>query len=111
MFTLYFKVLFMQDQTQPLQTLEDIKQMMAKSSRFISKSLGYSGRVYRTRPGPSSNGFCKSTTYEPLRSVAAAAAVAASFGSAGSAGASSVVGSADPAGERRSSCCRRHIRA
>src|SRR6476469_7583559 len=32
----------MQDQTQPLQTLEDIRQMMTKSSRFISLS-GWSG--------------------------------------------------------------------
>jgi len=40
--TLYGKVLFMQDQDQQLRTLEDIKQLMNKSSRFISLS-GWSG--------------------------------------------------------------------
>jgi hypothetical protein len=40
--TLIYKVLFMQEQNQSLQTLEDIKQLMTKSSRFISLS-GWSG--------------------------------------------------------------------
>jgi hypothetical protein len=39
---LYFKVLFMSEQNQPLETLRDIKQMMERSSRFISLS-GLSG--------------------------------------------------------------------
>ncbi len=41
-FTLYFKVLFMNEQQQSLETLQDIKRMMERSSRFISLS-GLSG--------------------------------------------------------------------
>ena len=41
-FTLYFKVLFMNEQHQSLETLKDIKNMMERSSRFISLS-GWSG--------------------------------------------------------------------
>lgn len=41
-FTLTFKVLFMQDQNQSLETLQDIKRIMERSSRFISLS-GLSG--------------------------------------------------------------------
>jgi hypothetical protein len=39
---LYYKVLFMDTQHQPLETLQDIKRMMERSSRFISLS-GWSG--------------------------------------------------------------------
>jgi len=39
---LYFKVLFMQEQKQPLEDLQHIKKMMERSSRFISLS-GLSG--------------------------------------------------------------------
>lgn len=39
---MHYKVLSMQAENQPLQTLEDIRQMMTKSSRFISLS-GLSG--------------------------------------------------------------------
>ncbi len=42
LFTLYFKVLFMENKNQHLDTLHDIKQMMERSSRFISLS-GLSG--------------------------------------------------------------------
>jgi hypothetical protein len=43
LFTLYFKVLFMQERNQhPDETLKDIKQLMERSSRFISLS-GLSG--------------------------------------------------------------------
>jgi len=42
MFTLFFKVLFMTEQDQSLETLQDIKRMMERSSRFISLS-GLSG--------------------------------------------------------------------
>ena len=43
LFTLYFKVLFMNEQNQQtLETLQDIKRMMERSSRFISLS-GLSG--------------------------------------------------------------------
>jgi phosphatidylglycerophosphatase A len=41
-FTLYFKVLFMNSQDPSLETLQDIKKMMNQSSRFISLS-GLSG--------------------------------------------------------------------
>ena len=41
-FTLYYKVLFMSDKNQHLETLKDIKMIMEKSSRFISLS-GLSG--------------------------------------------------------------------
>ena len=41
-FTLHFKVLFMSVSQQPIDTLKDIKNMMEKSSRFISLS-GWSG--------------------------------------------------------------------
>src|SRR5678815_1171601 len=42
-FTLYFKVLFMNEQNQQtLDTIQDIKRMMERSSRFISLS-GLSG--------------------------------------------------------------------
>lgn len=41
-FTLYFKVLFMTDQSQHLESIRDIRQLMQKSSRFISLS-GLSG--------------------------------------------------------------------
>jgi hypothetical protein len=41
-FTLYFKVLFMNEQQQSLEALQDIKKMMERSSRFISLS-GLSG--------------------------------------------------------------------
>lgn len=41
-FTLYLKALYMNTVNQPLQTLEDIKQIMERSSRFISLS-GWSG--------------------------------------------------------------------
>ena len=41
-FTLYYKVLFMIEQNQHLQALQDIRQMMQRSSRFISLS-GLSG--------------------------------------------------------------------
>lgn len=40
--TLKYKVLFMQETKQPLDTLQDIKKMMERSSRFISLS-GWSG--------------------------------------------------------------------
>jgi len=40
--TLYYKALFMQETQPPLQTLQDIKRMMERSSRFISLS-GWSG--------------------------------------------------------------------
>jgi hypothetical protein len=40
--TLYYKVLYMDSQHQPLETLQDIKRMMERSSRFISLS-GWSG--------------------------------------------------------------------
>jgi len=40
--TLYFKVLFMSEQNQHLEALQDIRQMMQRSSRFISLS-GLSG--------------------------------------------------------------------
>lgn len=40
--TLNYKVLFMQETKQPLDTLQDIKKMMERSSRFISLS-GWSG--------------------------------------------------------------------
>ncbi len=40
--TLYYKALFMQDTQPPLQTLQDIRRMMERSSRFISLS-GWSG--------------------------------------------------------------------
>ena len=42
MFTLYFKVLFMSEQNQHLESLRDIKKLMETSSRFISLS-GLSG--------------------------------------------------------------------
>lgn len=41
-FTLYFKVLFMSEQNQHLETLNDIRQIMERSSKFISLS-GWSG--------------------------------------------------------------------
>ena len=41
-FTLYYKVLFMSEQNQHLESIEDIKRLMHKSSRFISLS-GLSG--------------------------------------------------------------------
>src|SRR5450755_4805802 len=41
-FTLYFKVLFMNAQNEPLQELQHIKRMMERSTRFISLS-GLSG--------------------------------------------------------------------
>jgi hypothetical protein len=40
--TLYYKVLYMDSQHQPLETLQDIKRIMERSSRFISLS-GWSG--------------------------------------------------------------------
>jgi hypothetical protein len=40
--TLNYKVLFMHETSEPLETLQDIRQMMEKSSRFISLS-GWSG--------------------------------------------------------------------
>jgi hypothetical protein len=40
--TLYYKALFMQETQPPLQTLQDIRRMMERSSRFISLS-GWSG--------------------------------------------------------------------
>lgn len=40
--TLYFKALFMTEQNQPVETLQDIRKMMQRSSRFISLS-GLSG--------------------------------------------------------------------
>jgi hypothetical protein len=40
--TLYYKVLFMTEQTQHLESIQDIRQLMQKSSRFISLS-GLSG--------------------------------------------------------------------
>lgn len=40
--TLYYKVLYMDTQHPPLQTIQDIKRMMERSSRFISLS-GWSG--------------------------------------------------------------------
>lgn len=40
--TLFYKVLFMDSQHPPLETLQDIKRMMERSSRFISLS-GWSG--------------------------------------------------------------------
>lgn len=40
--TLFFKVLYMDSQHQPLEALQDIKRMMERSSRFISLS-GWSG--------------------------------------------------------------------
>lgn len=39
---MYYKVLYMDSQHQPLETLQDIKRMMERSSRFISLS-GWSG--------------------------------------------------------------------
>jgi hypothetical protein len=42
LFTLYFKVLFMRPDNQHLEALQDIRQMMQRSSRFISLS-GLSG--------------------------------------------------------------------
>ena len=42
LFTLYYKVLFMREQNQQLEALKDIRQMMQRSSRFISLS-GLSG--------------------------------------------------------------------
>jgi hypothetical protein len=43
LFTLYYKVLFMEEQNQqPIETLQDIKRIMERSSRFISLS-GLSG--------------------------------------------------------------------
>ena len=42
MLTLFYKVLFMDSQHPPLETLQDIKRMMERSSRFISLS-GWSG--------------------------------------------------------------------
>jgi hypothetical protein len=41
-FTLYFKVLFMNEQTQHVEALQDIRRLMQRSSRFISLS-GLSG--------------------------------------------------------------------
>ena len=40
--TLYYKVLFMNEQNQHLETLQDIKKIMERSSRFLSLS-GLSG--------------------------------------------------------------------
>ena len=40
--TLYYKVLFMENKNEPLETLQDIKRIMERSSRFISLS-GLSG--------------------------------------------------------------------
>ena len=40
--TLYYKVLFMQETKPPLETLQDIRSMMERSSRFLSLS-GWSG--------------------------------------------------------------------
>lgn len=42
MLTLFYKVLFMDSQHPPLETLQDIKRMMERSTRFISLS-GWSG--------------------------------------------------------------------
>src|ERR1044072_8134623 len=42
MLTLFYKVLFMDSQHPPLETLQDIKRIMERSSRFISLS-GWSG--------------------------------------------------------------------